>query len=332
MVNCGVPNFSRARLAPLQELAARILDTRAIEGNPEQLARELLAGFSAVCLRWGLDALVDELALDDHPELEAALAAKLANKAEFDPRGPRNAKPKQLVDCVLGALGVTVVDEPDRTITLGDEIRAEVGAAFASVLEDGLAPATIRADIIKRARAGCAERHLQSFDKITAQLDDHGAKLLRTPKVPIDALQATQHLLSDARHAAIAQVVTAAFDRAKPVLARASAEAADRIDQPITLRLTPREVAIERAADPSIPKTAAPIAHVLLDSLRDLAHIAWRSREKPVRAYSVKQTFAVGDLLEHPKFGRGTVTAVAANNVEVEFADGKHTLVHARVS
>ena len=48
------------------------------------------------------------------------------------------------------------------------------------------------------------------------------------------------------------------------------------------------------------------------------------------RPYAASQTFAVGDLVDHPKFGRGTVVAAAAQRIEVEFDDGKHTLVHAR--
>ncbi len=39
---------------------------------------------------------------------------------------------------------------------------------------------------------------------------------------------------------------------------------------------------------------------------------------------------SVGDLIEHPKFGRGAVVSIANQRMEVEFADGKHTLVHAR--
>ena len=61
---------------------------------------------------------------------------------------------------------------------------------------------------------------------------------------------------------------------------------------------------------------------------RELAHLAWRAPERPVRPYAATQTFAVGDLMEHPKFGRGTVLSCMAQRIEVEFPDGKHTLVH----
>ena len=44
--------------------------------------------------------------------------------------------------------------------------------------------------------------------------------------------------------------------------------------------------------------------------------------------YSATRTFAVGDLIEHPKFGRGAVVSRLARRIDVEFADGKHTLVH----
>jgi hypothetical protein len=33
-------------------------------------------------------------------------------------------------------------------------------------------------------------------------------------------------------------------------------------------------------------------------------------------------------VIEHPKFGRGTIVSMLANRIDVEFGDGKHTLVH----
>ncbi len=333
VLNCVVPTLSRAHLAPLQELASRLLETRAVQGN-DLLARDLLALFCDVCLRSGLDGLLEELALTDdateRPELRSALATKLGNKADFDPRGPRNAKPKQLVDCVIAVLGLTVIDEPDRTITLGDDLRTEVAAAMAGVIDVALAAPKLREDIIARARAGCEERHLSAFDKITAQLDDQAMRMIRQPKVPLDAAQATQHLLLAARRSVLGEAAHAAIDRAKQVLARASSEAAERIEQPITLRLTPREVAIERVTDARVSKAPAAFVQALLQSLSELAHLAWRTPERPIRAYGASQTFAVGELLQHPKFGRGEVRSVAAQHIEVEFPDGKHTLVHAR--
>ena len=69
----------------------------------------------------------------------------------------------------------------------------------------------------------------------------------------------------------------------------------------------------------------------LLDGLAQLCHLAWRPLEKPIRTYGASQTFVVGDLIDHPKFGRGSVTSCALQRIEVEFADGKQTLVHVGV-
>jgi hypothetical protein len=320
----------------LQEVAARILETRAIEGDPEQLARELFGGFHELCLRLGLDGVLDELGLTDdadgteHPQLRSALATRLGNKAEFDPRGPRNAKPKQIADAVVASLGLTVTDDADRTITLDDDVRRAVGSALTNVIEVELATTKIREDIIRRGRQACEERYLTAYDKITAQLDDRGMRMVRQPKVALDAVQAIQQLLFDARYAAIEQGANAAIDRAKQVLAKASPEAAERLEQPITLKLTPRQVAIRRVADARASKVTAAIAQGLLDALTELAHLAWRKQEQAVRAYSASTTFSVGELLEHPKFGQGTVITVAIQRIEVEFPEGKFTLVHAR--
>ena len=320
----------------MQELAARILETRAIEGDPEQLARELFVGFHELCLRLGLDGVLEDLGLTDdvdgteHPQLRSALATRLGNKAEFDPRGPRNAKPKQLADAVVAALELTVTDDPPPTITLDDDVRRGFGAALLTVIEVELAIPKIREDIIRRGRQVCEERYLSAYDKITAQLDERGMRMVRQPKVPLDAVQAIQQLLFDARFAAIEQGAHAAIDRAKQVLAKASKEAAERIEKPITLKLTPRQVAIRRVADAHASKVPAAVAQGLHDALTELAHLAWRSQERAVREYAASATFAVGELLQHPKFGQGSVISVATQRIEVEFPEGKFTLVHAR--
>ncbi|MEO7095482.1 MAG: hypothetical protein ABI175_19660, partial [Polyangiales bacterium] len=145
----------------------------------------------------------------------------------------------------------------------------------------------------------------------------------------LDAVQAIQQLLFDARFAAIEQGAHAAIDHAKKVLAKASPDAAERLEQPITLKLTPRQVAIRRVADARASKVPSAVAQGLLDALTELAHLAWRSQDRPVRDYAASTTFAVGELLRHPKFGQGSVISVATQRIEVEFPEGKFTLVHA---
>jgi hypothetical protein len=142
-------------------------------------------------------------------------------------------------------------------------------------------------------------------------------------------LHATQYALFDARNAVIARVVGAALDRARDVLASADPDAGVRIDQPITLRMTPREVAILRACDAGVSKTPARVLQSVLESLTDLLPIAWRAPAQPALPYAASRTFAVGDVIDHPKFGRGKVIATVMKRIDVEFADGIHTLVHA---
>jgi hypothetical protein len=48
------------------------------------------------------------------------------------------------------------------------------------------------------------------------------------------------------------------------------------------------------------------------------------------RRYAASATFAVGDTIDHPKFGAGEVVRVNEGKIEVEFADEFRTLVHAR--
>lgn len=320
-----------------------MIERRSLACDSETLARDLLTGFFEVCMRAGLDGVLvgieqafapleitDGSVLAEDPRLRSALVEKLGNKAYFDQGGPRNAKPRQLADCLLAILSLTLADEPDQTFAFGDEVRAEVTAALASVVDVELAVPQIRATIIEKGRSLCEERYHGAFDKITAQLDERGMRMIRQPKVPLDSVQAVQQVLFDARQAVFERVANAAIDRAKQVLARVNAEAAARIDQPITHRLTPRDVAVQRASDARVSKMPAAVVTSVFDSLTELCHLAWRALEQPVRPYSASQTFAVGDVVEHPKFGRGSVVSCATQRIEIEFPEGRHTLVHAR--
>ncbi|HEX7841307.1 MAG TPA: hypothetical protein VF469_27705 [Kofleriaceae bacterium] len=332
--------FPKPQVVALQDLAARLLDSRKSGGDLERLARDLLHGFFDLCARAGLDRVLVELeqafppldssertALANHEIVSAALVAQLGT-IKLDGGGPRNAKPGQVTDCVVAALGLTVVTEPDRSILLGDDVRSEVAAALGSVLDVELAVPQIRETIIAEARARCDESLHAAFAKIAEQLDERGLQLVKSPKVPIHALHAVQRALFEARNAVVERVARTAIDRAQEVLARTDADAAARIDLPITLRSTPREVAILRACDAQVSKTPAKLAQSLLDSLRELVRITWRAPERPVHPYAASRTFAVGDLIDHPKFGRGTVVSRLAQRIDVEFADGKHTLAH----
>jgi hypothetical protein len=297
--------------------------------------------FHDVCAHAGLDRVLAELAqafppldlgdrsaLATHEAVQAAMLAQLET-IDLDGGGPRGAKPRQLVDCVVAALGLTPVDVPDRTIAFDDTVRVDVTRAMAAVVDVELAAPKLRADVIADARARCDPRHHPSFDRLATQLDERGMQFVKQPKVPIDALHATQYALFDARKAVIARAASAALDRARDVLAAANADAGARIDQPITLRTTPREAAILRACDARVTKTPARVLQSLLDSLTDLLPIAWRAPVQQAVPYAASRTFAVGDVIDHPKFGRGKVIAITLKRIDVEFADGTVTLVHA---
>jgi hypothetical protein len=49
------------------------------------------------------------------------------------------------------------------------------------------------------------------------------------------------------------------------------------------------------------------------------------------RTYSIKETYAPGDVLNHPSFGVGVTTAIKdATKIEVLFENGTKVLVHGR--
>ena len=49
----------------------------------------------------------------------------------------------------------------------------------------------------------------------------------------------------------------------------------------------------------------------------------------PARPYSPKEVYAVGEWVEHTKFGRGRVTQVRGGKIEVRFESESRLLVHA---
>jgi hypothetical protein len=52
---------------------------------------------------------------------------------------------------------------------------------------------------------------------------------------------------------------------------------------------------------------------------------------RQARRYSAKERFALGDVVEHPKFGAGTVIRMSTDGkIDVAFPEGSRTLVHAR--
>lgn len=335
-----MPALSRLHLTALQDLASRVLEKRALGADNETLANDLLFGFHEVCMLAGLDGVLAELeqafaplsitdgsSLSEEPRLRAALVGNLAT---FVQGGPRNAKPRLLAEALVTSLDLTLTDELATTASFGDELRVELMAALASVIDVELGVPQVRTAIIAKGRQLCDARFHAAFDKLAAQLDERGMRLIKELKLPIDAVQGVKQALFDAREAVIGKATSAAIDRAKAVLAKVDAELAARIDRPITLRLTPRDVAIRRANDARVPKVPARVVQSLFDSLTELLHVVWRVVEKTAKPYAASQTFAVGDVIEHPKFGRGSVLSSATQRIEVEFAEATHTLVHGR--
>lgn len=326
-----MPEFPRDQLPRVHDVATRLLDSRKPATPSDHFARELLVRFEDACALAGLDGVLSALPVDveDDPSVRAALVAQL-DAANLDGGGPRNAGPGKVADCLVAALGLTLVDAPDRTIAIDGAVRAAIAAAVTRVVEPELAPATLREAIIGHARRACDEHHRAAFEKIVAQLDERGLRMTKQPKVPLDASQAVQRLLTAAREAVLGHAVTGAVDRAKAELAAVDAAAAARVDEPISLKMTPREVLIARVCDDRASKVPESVVATIVDGLAELARITWRVPEITVRTYSPRETFAVGDTIDHPKFGRGTVVAVTGQKMDVEFAETTSTLVHAR--
>lgn len=324
--------FPRRHVASLQDLAARVLEKYPVDAELDAISRDLLEGFADVCLLSGLDRTLADLEAglaDDHG-LQEQLVAKLAVKTNFDPRGPRNAKAGQLVECLISVVGLEPTDTEDRTLTLPHGLRLEVGAALAAAIDRALGMAQMRAAIVDKARSRIQEQNLSVFEKIVAVLDERGLKITKQPKIPLDASQAVQKNLADARSEVIEAAAREALDRALAVLASGAPEAAARMDEPVSDTATRKDVAIRRVLDSRVEKIPTAVTRSLFDSIVELAHVAWAAEEVVVRPYAASQAFAVGETIEHPKFGQGKVVAVSGQRIDVEFSDGKKPLVHAR--
>lgn len=75
-------------------------------------------------------------------------------------------------------------------------------------------------------------------------------------------------------------------------------------------------------------KTAAPRAASRASASRKEVEAA-AEPSGPLRQYSMRERFAVGDRLEHSKFGIGIVTEVRFGKIDVRFGRDLKTLVHA---
>lgn len=304
-----------SQFAALEAFAIKLFDARKPNTPLDQLARDLLRAFDDVCRLAGLDNVLDALEGRDD---EAALVAQL-QAIDLDGGGPRNAKPRQLAECVVKTLELVVVDPPAPQLTLGDDGRTQIMAAVTSVANAELAVPAIRDTIIAEARAHSEEGG--AFNKVVAALDDRGEKLTKAPKVPIDTLHAVQKALADARTMVLTRLANTVFERIAPLLPEGI------LDRPITTRSTPREVAILRISRVGLAPSF--VIKSLFDAITELVRIEWRAPEQTVHTYAASKTFDVGDLIEHPKFGRGTVVSRLNQRIEVDFGEKTPvTLMH----
>jgi hypothetical protein len=86
----------------------------------------------------------------------------------------------------------------------------------------------------------------------------------------------------------------------------------------------PKRVSYRSSRDSDNPLDSAPP-----DKAVSWAAATEGKADADFKVYSVKTTFAQGDLLHHPKFGRGVVVGVESSKLDVLFKDGERKLVHA---
>ena len=63
--------------------------------------------------------------------------------------------------------------------------------------------------------------------------------------------------------------------------------------------------------------------------VREAAAFTRDAPKGPARDYSPKEIYAVGEWVEHPKFGQGKVAQARSGKIEVRFESGSRLLLHA---
>jgi hypothetical protein len=116
----------------------------------------------------------------------------------------------------------------------------------------------------------------------------------------------------------LAHTVIALFPDGRPARVACNTCRAEHRFRPPAAAAT-ASVAARKAARPARERrVAVPFAELLA------------SKQRPPVPYSARRTFAVDDVVDHPTLGRGFVTAVRADKVEVAFLGDVKVLVHAR--
>ncbi len=74
----------------------------------------------------------------------------------------------------------------------------------------------------------------------------------------------------------------------------------------------------------------AKIRIVFIDDAPEIDRMIANASTGPAKPYRASARFAVGDTIEHPKFGLGSVLLIVDSKIDVRFADATRTLVHAK--
>jgi hypothetical protein len=89
--------------------------------------------------------------------------------------------------------------------------------------------------------------------------------------------------------------------------------------------------------DPGAPKTKTSVNKVIksgrskkpTESVGELWNKAINRNTGKSKSYSMKESFTMGDVIDHPTFGQGVVEKLIDNNkIEVLFQDDYRTLLH----
>lgn len=86
----------------------------------------------------------------------------------------------------------------------------------------------------------------------------------------------------------------------------------------------PSGAAAKKAGGAKTPRAAKPVVE------RFEAPAVAADLSRPVRTYAASEKYEVGDRVDHPTFGTGTVEIIDGQKVTIFFAVGRKVLVHAK--